>query len=42
MVVLVFEVADDHPGFEKAVPMVAVETLPAQPVVERFDVAVVP
>ena len=40
--VLVFEVADNHPGFEQTVPMVAIEALLAQPIVERFDVAVVP
>ena len=42
VVVLVFEVADDHPGLEQGVPVVAVEALLAQPVVERFDVAVAP
>jgi len=41
MVVLVFEVADDHLGFEQTVPMVAV-ALPSEPLVGRFDVAVVP
>ena len=42
VVVLVFEVADDHPGLEQTVPVVAVEALPPAPVVERFDVSVVP
>ena len=41
-VVFVLEVADDHPGLEQGVPVVAVEALLSQPVVERFDVAVVP
>ena len=42
VVVLVFEVADDHAGLEQGVPVVAVEALLAESVVERFDVAVVP
>ena len=42
VVVLVFEVADDHPGLEQTVPVVAVEALLAESVVKRFDVAVVP
>ena len=42
MIVLVFEVADHHPGFEQSVPVVAVEALLPEAVVERFDVPVVP
>jgi len=42
VVVLVFEVADDHPGLGRGVPVVAVEALLPESVVERFDVAVVP
>jgi hypothetical protein len=42
MIVLVFEVADHHAGFEQGVPVVAVEALLTQSVVERFDVPVVP
>lgn len=42
VVVVILEVADDHAGLEKAVPVVAVQALLAQSVVERFDVAVVP
>ena len=42
VVVLVFEVPDDDPGLEQGVPVVAVEALLSEPVVERFDVAVVP
>jgi hypothetical protein len=41
-VLFVFEVADDHPGFEQTVRVVAVEALLAYPVVERFDISVVP
>ena len=42
VVVLMFEVADHHPGFVQVGPVVAVEALLPQAVVERFDVAVVP
>jgi hypothetical protein len=42
VVVFVLEVADDHTGLEQSVPVVAVETLLAQSVIERFDVAVDP
>jgi hypothetical protein len=42
MVVFVLEVADDHAGLEQGVPVVAIEALLAQAVVERFDVGVVP
>jgi hypothetical protein len=42
VIVLVFEVTDHHAGFEQIRPVVAVETLLPQAVVERFDVAVVP
>jgi hypothetical protein len=42
VVVLVLEVADHHPGFEQGRPVVAVEALLPESVVERFDVAVVP
>ena len=42
VIVVVFEVADDHAGFQQGVPVVAVEAFPAQSIVERFDVAVVP
>ena len=42
VVVLVLEVADDHAGLEQGVPVVAVEALLPESVVERFDVAVVP
>jgi hypothetical protein len=40
VVVLVFEVADDHAGLEQTVPVVAVEALLPETVVKRFDVAV--
>jgi hypothetical protein len=40
--VLVLEVADDDSGVEQGVSMVAVEALLPEPVVERFDVAIVP
>ena len=36
-IVVVFEVADHHPGLEQRGPVVAVETLVTQPMVERFD-----
>jgi hypothetical protein len=42
VVVLVLEVTDDHAGLEQTVPVVAVEALLAQAVVEGFDVGVVP
>jgi hypothetical protein len=42
MVVLLLEVADDHPGLEQTVPVVAVEALLPESAVERFDIAVVP
>jgi hypothetical protein len=42
MIVLMLEVADDHPGLQQTVPMVAVEALLPKAIVERFDVAVVP
>jgi hypothetical protein len=39
-VVLVFEVADDDAGLEQGVPVVTVEALLPETIVERFDVAV--
>ena len=42
VVVFVFEVADHDAGLEQGVPVVSVEALLPKPVVERFDVAVVP
>jgi hypothetical protein len=36
------EVTDHDAGLEQGVPVVAVQALLAQAVVERFDVAVVP
>ena len=42
LIMLIFEVADDYPGLEQGVPVVAVEGLAAQPVVERLDIAVHP
>jgi hypothetical protein len=38
LAVLVLEVADDQAGLEQGVPVVAVEALLAQKVVERLDV----
>ena len=40
MVMLV--VADHHSGFAQAGPVVAVQALLTEPVVERFDISVVP
>src|SRR5690606_18691174 len=42
VIVVVLEVLDHHPGLEQSGPVVAVQTLIAQPVVERFDEPVVP
>src|SRR6478752_6597850 len=42
LIVLMLEVADDHAGLEQGVPVVAVEALLPESVVERFDVAVIP
>jgi hypothetical protein len=42
VIVLVLEVADDHASLEQGVPVVAVEALLPEAVVERFDVAVIP
>jgi hypothetical protein len=42
LVVFLLGVADDHTGLEQGVPVVAVEALLPESVVERFDVAVVP
>jgi hypothetical protein len=42
VVVFVLEVADHYPGLEQGVPVVAVEALLPESVVERFDVTVVP
>lgn len=39
LIVLVFEVTDHHPNLEQTVPVVAVEALLAQAIVERFDVS---
>jgi hypothetical protein len=36
MIVFVLEVADDHTGFEQVGPVIAVEALPSEPVVERL------
>jgi len=41
-IVVALEATDHHPGFAQGRPMVAVQALLAQPVVERFDVAVGP
>ena len=41
-IVVALEVTDHYPGFAQGRPMVAVQALLPQPVVERFDVAVVP
>jgi hypothetical protein len=42
MIVLVLEVADHHTSFEQVGPVVAVEALLPEAIVERFDVPVVP
>ena len=42
VVVVVFEVLDHHPRFEQASPVISVQALLPQPIVERFDVSVVP
>ena len=42
MIMLMLEVADDHPGLQQTVPMVAVEALRPKAIVERFDITVVP
>jgi hypothetical protein len=42
LIMFVLEVADHHPGFQQVGPVVAVEALLPESVVERFDVAVIP
>ena len=42
MIVVVLEVLDHHPRLEQACPVVPVQALLPYPVVEGFDVAVVP
>ena len=42
VVVVLFPLLDDHPGFEEAMEFVRVQTFVTDTVVERLDVAVLP
>lgn len=39
MVVVIFEIGDDHAGLEETGPVIAVEALLPESVVERLDVS---